>query len=134
MKSLFVILIEVNFKKMFRKKTKAEKECESRHCTEILVYYHKPRWTNLKKAKKIAKQYAIALGQMPNILQRHLLDGIHIFGRPAPEEIGSTNAQTWRKTIYIREEFFESWGGNQEFFEEVLMHELIHVFFRQSWL
>ena len=115
------------FQKNVIKKTRAEKECAARHCTEILVYYQKPKSSNIKRAKKIAKQYGIALGQMPNILQRHLLDGIHIFGRPTSEaEIGGTNAQTWRKTIYIHEEFLD--GRYKNFFEEILMHELIHVF------
>ena len=55
----------------------------------------------------------------------HLLDGIHIFGRPSSlDEIGTTNAQTWRKTIYIK----QGWLHKKFFFEEVLMHELIHVF------
>ena len=87
-----------------KNKTKAEKECEARHCKEILVYYRKLKSSNLKKAKKIANQYAVALGQMPNILQHHLLDGIHIFGQPtSTKEIQFTNAQTWRKTIYIKQ-------------------------------
>ena len=108
----------------FQKISPAEKECEAHYCTEILIYYHKPKSSNLKRAKKIAKQYAIALGQMPNILQRHLLDGIHIFGRPSSlDEIGGTNAQTWRKTVYIREE-----GDNPKYLEEILMHELAHIF------
>ena len=93
------------FKKISPQISPAEKECAAHHCTEILVYYHKPKINNLKRAKNIAKRYAVALGQTPNILQRHLLDGIHIFGRPSSlDEIGGTNAQTWRKTIYIREE------------------------------
>ena len=63
---------------------------------------------------------------MPNIAQRHLLDWIHIFGRHSSlDEIRSTNSQTWRKTIYIRE---EEDNQNNEYFEEVLMHELIHIF------
>ena len=108
-----------------KNKTKAEKECEARHCKEILVYYRKLKGSNLKKAKKIANQYAVALGQMPNILQHHLLDGIHIFGQPTSiKEIQNTNAQTWRKTIYIK----QGWLHKKFFFEEVLMHELIHVF------